>query len=52
MSDVGEDNMKHYRITYTDGEMLEGDFDTYLAAYLFAMGNLRGRSYDITIEEI
>ena len=44
--------MKHYRITYTDGEMLEGDFDAYLAAYLFAMENLRGRSYDIIVEEI
>ena len=44
--------MTRYRITYGDGEVLEGDFETRLAAYLFAMGNLRGRSYDITIEVV
>lgn len=44
--------MTHYRITYRDGEVLEGDFETYLAAYLFAMDNLRGRVYDITIEAV
>ena len=44
--------MTHYRITYYDGEVLEEDFETYLAAYLFAMFNLRGRAYDFAIEAI
>lgn len=44
--------MTHYRITYWDGEVLEGDFKDYVAAWLFAMDSLRGRVYDIAIEAV
>lgn len=44
--------MKKYEIKYCDGEVTRGYFDSYLAAYLYAVENLNGRTYLFSIVEI
>jgi hypothetical protein len=44
--------MKKYEIRYCDGEVKQGNFESYLAAYLYAMENLNGRTYLFSIVEI